>query len=70
LIDRKQIFDEAKKHGLVRSGYYFIDYQHDLLINSAYLISRIRKLSESMSLGEAIDKLIDEEHRKFTKTKA
>ena len=69
MIDRAKILEEAKKRGLIRTGYNFIDYQHGLLINSAYFISKIRKLTEKMTLDEAIDKLIEDEAKNVNSKK-
>ena len=66
--NREEIFAEAKKQGLILTGHYFIDYQHGMLINSAYLISKARRLMETMSLEESILRLIEEEGEKSNKT--
>ncbi len=66
--NREEIFVEAKRQGLILTGHYFIDYQNGVLINSAYLISKARRLMETMSLEESITRLIEEEGSKNSKT--
>jgi hypothetical protein len=64
LINREQIFAEAKKHGLEESGFNFIDRDFGLVVNSAYLISKVRKLSEKIGLEEAFIKFLEMERKK------
>jgi hypothetical protein len=66
LINRQQIFAEAKKHGLVESGFNFIDRDYGLVVNSAYLISKVRKLSDKIGLEEAFIKFLEMERKKIS----
>lgn len=61
LCNRVEILAEAKKQGLILSGHNFIDYENGLLINSAYLISKTRRLLMTCTLEEAIAELINGE---------
>ena len=65
MINREQIFAEAKKNGFVQSGFNFVDKKSGLVINSAYLISKVRKLSEKMELGDALKKFIEQENSRL-----
>lgn len=61
LINRQQIFAEAKKMGLVQSGFNFVEKESGLVVNSAYLISKVRKLSEKLDIEKAFQKFLEQE---------
>jgi hypothetical protein len=61
LLNREQIFEEARRQGLIRSGFNFVYQKSGGYLNSAQLISSVRRLTENMTLEEAIKKLINDE---------
>jgi len=65
LRDRQEIIAEVKKQGLVLSGLHFIDYQLNLLHNTAYVISRTRRLMRNLSIEEAVSRFIEEERMRM-----
>ncbi len=67
MIDRNEIYDELKKHGLKRSGMDFISEDGALKINTAILISCIRRNAETLSLEKAVESCIDKIKTTFPK---
>ena len=64
MIDREQILAEAKKHGLVEAGFNLVDKEAGLAFNSAYIISRVRKLANDMDIKSAFEKFLQMEKAK------
>lgn len=58
MIDRKEILAEAKKHGLTCSGHDIIDLDNGLAINTAFFISKVRKLSQISEFEESVKSII------------
>ncbi|MBN1299832.1 MAG: hypothetical protein JW995_01350 [Melioribacteraceae bacterium] len=64
MLERHVVFDEVERQGLKRDGYNFIDAERRIVVNTAYVLSCVRKMTTVMSVENAVKTLIENESRK------
>lgn len=66
MLDREKIIGEMKSRGYIHSGMYFTNKEKGIFVDSAVLISCVRKKVEEKKLPEALDSCLKLYSRKMT----